>query len=328
MRIPRNAARGSRHHKQQERQRHEIGTLVEDAKFDVPAGIGATQCLRLLILLGLHLHRHLAPFLAGTFGCVEFVEAAAGHRIDARTDVVGAQEWQQFSCGYCEEEFRVGALTLRSEGIDPDHPAAFIYQRTATVPARDRSGVQQRVEFATGSAARQKPLRGHGRLRAENVVRAQALRLVDIHRIADRGHRAGPGRMVSRDGERRQSQRTGGDQQGKVVARADRYHPRIDRISAIRWDDSDRQTLVVQRLAHDVGVGHDMLATHSETGAVADGKHFLAIAPHHNNAHDPARGGFYIGRVGLRGLRRQKHERESDDRDEGAHRAPVGQAGF
>ena len=83
---------------------------------------------------------------------VEIGEAAAGHVVDLRRDVVGAQERQQLARRDGEVEARIGAFAFGAEAVDAEHAAALVEQRAARIAAGDRRGVQQCVELAARPA--------------------------------------------------------------------------------------------------------------------------------------------------------------------------------
>src|SRR5690606_8666425 len=105
---------------------------------------------------------------------VQIFETAAGQLGHSRLDVVRLEEGQQLAGRDREVELAVRTVRIGAEAVDPDYPPAAVEQRPARIAARDRGGVEDRVEQTARPLARNEPAALHRRLRMEDVLHSQA----------------------------------------------------------------------------------------------------------------------------------------------------------
>ena len=161
---------------------------------------------------------------------LEVGNAAAGLLVDAWLYVVGAQEGDQFAIGHGKEEFRIAAVIVRAETVDPDDAAALVEQGAAGISARDGRGVEDGIELPAGAFAGHEATALHRRLAAKEVGNVEALRAVHVHRVPHASHLARTGHRAAGQGEGRQAQISGQPDKRKVVAGTGSDDLAVDRI--------------------------------------------------------------------------------------------------
>ena len=176
------------------------------------------------------------------------------------------------------------------------------------------------VELAARPRTRDEAGAFHRRLAAEDVLQVEALRAVDIHRIADADDLAVVGRQAACDGQRRKAQIAGDADQREVVAARDLDDAAIDRLAPAIGHDADAHVLVAQHVAHDMGVGDHHVRRNGKAGAVADREEFLVVDANDYDAHHAACGGVDVGRVGLRERRREQGQEGCESGENTSHR--------
>ena len=228
--LPRGHASTNAEQDQQESQRHGVLTFFLNCLFcfQLHAAAFGTRLFRSFSQLCPRCR--LLPFDAVAFRFVEICQTAAGQGVDPGIDIVCAQERQQFLRRNSEEEFGVRSARIGAEAVHAQHAPAPVEQRAAGIAPCDWRGMQDGIELAAWPRAGNEPAAFHRRLRIEDVVQIQPLRLINIHGVADRGYFAAVAVGIARNRQRRKAQGPGDFNQRQIIARADRQDFRIIRV--------------------------------------------------------------------------------------------------
>ena len=181
--------------------------------------------------------------------------------------------------------------------------------------------MQDGVELTAGARARNEAAAFHRRLAAEDVADVEPLGAVDIHRITDAGYLAAVGRQAAGNRQRGQAQIARDPYERQIVARRNGDKLAIDGLAAASGDDADLHHLVTQRVAHDMGVRHDLVRGDGEARAVADREQLAILFADDDDAHHAAGGRIDIGRIRMGHRRREEREQGGKEEWKASHRS-------